>query len=173
MSSLLKNSTLNIGHLPDAVKTNRQILDAYRLLNEQDFSRRSHFFNGRHENLYLEAERIPSLGQVLAQAVTYAACILQLPEHQLKRGFWPNDMGPGKTTSRHDHDEDDELLSGVYYIHVPENSGNLIIHDRYCITEVTPQAGMFVFFAPTVIHSVSQNLSLENRLSIGMNFGPA
>lgn len=168
-----KNSILHVGHLPDAAEINRQILDAYRLMHEQDFSRRSHFFNGRHENLYLDAERIPALGQVLAQAVTFAANILQLPEQQLKRGFWLNDMGPGKTTSRHDHDENDELLSGVYYIHVPKNSGKLIIHDRYSNTEVTPEAGMFVFFTPAVVHSVSTNLSLDNRLSMGMNFGPA
>lgn len=167
------NSILHIGHLPDALEINRHIFDTYHLLREQDFSRRSHFFNGRHENLYLDAERIPALGQVLAQAVTFASGILQLPGHQLKRGFWLNDMGPGHTTTKHDHDEDDELLSGVYYIHVPKNSGNLIIHDRYSNTEVTPQAGMFVFFSPAVIHSVSANQSLENRLSMGMNFGPA
>ena len=172
-SQLLQNSILHIGHLPDAPDINLQILDAYRFLREEDFSRRSHFFNGRHENLYLNSERIPALSVVLAQATTFAASILQLPVQALKRGFWLNDMGPGKTTSRHDHDENDELLSAVYYIHVPENSGNLIIHDRYSNTEVTPQAGMFVFFAPAVVHSVSINQSCENRLSIGMNFGPA
>ena len=173
MTALLQNTILHTGHLPDALEINRQILDAYRLMREEDFSRRSHFFNGRHENLYLNSERIPALERVLAQAMTFAADILQLPVHQLKRGFWLNDMGPGKITSRHDHDEDDELLSGVYYIHVPENSGKLLIHDRYSNTEVTPEAGMFVFFAPAVMHSVSINQSCENRLSIGMNFGPA
>ena len=88
-------------------------------------------------------------------------------------GFWLNDMGPGDATSRHDHDELDELLSAVYYVHVPGNSGNLVIHDAHCRTEVTPKEGMFVFFAPAVVHSVSVNQSAERRLSIAMNFGPA
>jgi hypothetical protein len=170
---LLQNSTIHIGHLADAPEINRQIIDAYNMLHEEDWLRRSHFFDGRFENLYLDSERIPALGQILAQATMFAASILQLPEHKLKRGFWFNDMKPGHTTTKHDHDEDDELLSGVYYITVPENSGNLIIHDRHSQTEVTSKAGMFVFFAPQVMHSVSPNQSGEKRLSIGMNFGPA
>jgi ectoine hydroxylase-related dioxygenase (phytanoyl-CoA dioxygenase family) len=56
---------------------------------------------------------------------------------------------------------------------VPENSGNLIIHDTHCRTEITPKTGMFVFFSPAVLHSVSVNQSPQRRLSIAMNFGPA
>lgn len=169
----LQNSTIHIDHLVSAATINQQILNDYRALGEQDMLRRSHFFGGRFENLYLDQLRIPALGQVLTQATTFAANLLDRSEHSLKRGFWFNDMGPGQSTTKHDHDEDDELLSGVYYIHVPINSGNLIIHDRYSRTEVTPEAGMFIFFAPAVIHSVSCNQSSESRLSIGMNFGPA
>lgn len=172
-SILTHNSSIHIGFLADAEAINRQIMDGYGSLGDQDILRRSHFFGGRFENLYLDHERIPALGQVLAQATSYAASLLGLPEQALKRGFWFNDMGPGQSTTKHDHDEYDELLSAVYYIHVPENSGNLIIHDRYSQTEVTPESGMFVFFAPAVLHSVSCNLSGERRLSIGMNFGPA
>lgn len=170
---LSPNSIIHIGHLPDAPDINRQIVDSYNTLGEEDMLRRSHFFGGRFENLYLEHQRIPALGQVLTQATTFAASLLRMPQQALKRGFWFNDMGPGAVTTKHDHDEDDELLSAVYYITVPENSGSLIIHDRHSKTEVTPEAGMFVFFAPTVMHSVSVNQSGEKRLSIGMNFGPA
>ena len=38
-------------------------------------------------------------------------------------------MDAGQRTTLHHHDENDELLSAVYYIRVPENSGNLILHD--------------------------------------------
>ncbi len=169
---LSSNSIIHIGHLPDAIDINRQIIYGYHLLSEQDFSRRSHFFGGRFENRYLDTQHIPALGQVLSQAMTFAASLLGMPEQGLKRGFWFNDMGPGQSTTKHDHDEDDELLSAVYYITVPENSGSLIIHDLHSKTEVTPEAGMFVFFAPQVMHSVSVNQSGEKRLSIGMNFGP-
>jgi len=170
---LSQNSVIHTSHLSGAVEINRQILDSYSKLLAQDLQRCSHFFGGRHENKYLDQERIPALKGVLAQATTCAASLLKKTEQEIKRGFWFNDMGPGHTTSKHDHDEDDELLSGVYYISVPENSGNLIIHDQHSQTIVTPAAGMFVFFGPTVMHSVTINQSRERRLSIGMNFGPA
>ncbi len=169
---LARNSDIHIGYLPEAREINDAIMQSYLLLREEDFKRRSHFFGGRHENLYLDPERIPELERVLAQANTFAASILELPQNALKLGFWFNDMGPGDATSKHDHDEYDELLSAVYYVHVPENSGKLIIHDAHSHTEVTPESGMFVFFSPLVVHSVSVNQSAERRLSIGINFGP-
>jgi ectoine hydroxylase-related dioxygenase (phytanoyl-CoA dioxygenase family) len=43
--------------------------------------------------------------------------------------------------------------------------------DKYSRTLLTPQAGMFVFFAPDVLHSVNANRSGERRISMGMNFG--
>ena len=167
------NSPIHIDFLPKAAEINRQIMDSYRQLREQDFSRRSHFFGGRYENLYLERERIPAIGQVLEQAQTYAATLLQRAERTLRCGFWLNDMGPGEATTEHNHDDNDELLSGVYYVQVPDNSGELVIVDSHIRSLVTPQAGMFVFFAPTVVHSVNANRSGERRLSIGINFGPA
>lgn len=170
---LARNSDIHIGYLTKAREINDAIMQSYRKLCAKDFKRRSHSFGGRHENLYLDPERIPELEQVLAQAVTFAANLLELPQNALKTGFWFNDMEPGDATGKHDHDEYDELLSAVYYVHVPENSGNLIIHDAHSQTEVTPESGMFVFFSPSVVHSVSVNQSAEKRLSIGMNFGPA
>lgn len=171
---LYTNTPIHAGFLPEAIAINQQIMDAYQKLGAQNFLRRSHFFNGRYENLYLERALIPAIGQVMAQAEVYAQKILNLKQ-RLRSGFWMNDMGPGHVTTEHDHEDDDELLSGVYYVHAPENSGDLVILDKRIQTRtlVTPQAGMFVFFAPSVLHSVSANLSQERRLSIGMNFGPA
>ena len=170
---LYTSARIHIGFHPEAAELNRLILEAYGRISEQDLQRRSHHVAGRYENLYIERERIPAIGRVMAQAEDYARTILQQPGQALRSGFWFNDMGPGQSTSEHNHDDDDELLSGVYYVHVPENSGNLIIVDQYSRTIVSPQAGMFVFFAPSVLHSVSVNQSAERRLSLGMNFGPA
>ena len=69
------------------------------------------------------------------------------------------------------HDDDDELLSCVYYVSVPEDSGKLIIYDGNEMIEIDSQTGNFVFFKPDVRHEVSRNNSYEHRLSIGMNFG--
>ncbi len=91
----------------------------------------------------------------------------------LRAGFWFNAMEAGQQTALHHHDENDELLSAVYYIRVPENSGDLILHDddrRVCIQ---PQEGKLVMFAPHVLHEVTVNYSSELRLSVGMNIGPA
>lgn len=170
---LYTNSRIHIGFLPDAADINRQIMDGYRQLREQDLLRRSHFFGGRYENLYVERDRIPGIARVMEQAESYARSILQWTAPALRSGFWLNDMGPGQMTTEHDHDEDDELLSGVYYVQVPQDSGDLVVVDRRIRSVVAPEAGMFVFFAPTVLHSVSVNRSGERRLSMGMNFGPA
>lgn len=170
--TLLENSRIHIGFMPEAVEINRQIMDAYVQLREADWLRRSHFFDGRYENLYLHRERIPAIGQVLEQAESYAKKLLQKTDEKLRSGFWINDMGPGEATTEHDHDDYDEMLSGVYYVQVPLDSGELVVVDKHSRTLVTPQPGMFVFFAPNVLHSVSINRSRERRISIGMNFGP-
>ncbi len=170
---LSNNSRIYFGFMPDAAAINRQIMEAYLQLHEQDFLKRSHFFGGRHENLYLEREQIPAIDAVLKQAEYYAASTLHQPAESLRSGFWINDMGPNEVTTEHNHDDNDELLSGVYYVQVPPNSGELVIVDKHSRTLVTPQAGMFVFFAPDVLHSVSINCSDERRISMGMNFGPS
>ncbi len=167
---LVTNSRLHIGFMPDSEILNRQIIEGYLQLREQDYLRRSHFFGGRYENLYFERERIPAIARVLEQAESYAQHLLQTST--LRSGFWINDMGPGESTTEHDHDEDDEMLSTVYYVQAPRDSGDLVIVDSHSRTLLTPQAGMFVFFAPSVVHSVSVNCSGERRISMGINFGP-
>jgi hypothetical protein len=171
-SLLIKNVNIHFGFMPDASEINEQIIQAYGQLRTDDLIKRSHYFGGRYENLYLERERIPAIASVLKQAELYASTILQRLQQPLRSGFWINDMGPTEVTSEHDHDDYDEMLSGVYYVQVPENSGELVIIDHHSRTLVTPQAGMFVFFAPDVLHAVNENRSAERRISIGMNFGP-
>ena len=80
-------------------------------------------------------------------------------------------MPPGAITTKHSHDDDDELLSCVYYVAVPDNSGDLIIHTDNENLRINPEEGMFVFFKPDVMHEVTENLSSESRLSIAINFG--
>lgn len=167
------NPIIHVGHLQGAETLNQQILASYKQLREQDLLGRSHFFGGRFENLLIDQDRIPALKLVLEQATTYASILLGESSQPLKRDFWINEMAHGQATSKHDHNEEHELLSAVYYLHVPKNSGNLIIHDEHLYTEFEPVAGTFVFFAPTAMHSVSVNQSNETRLSVGINFSRA
>jgi hypothetical protein len=152
-----------------ATTLNKALLDGF-LLHQQDSNvRRSHLFNGRYENIYLTSAQIPELEDLLNEACEHAGRILGV--NDLQAGCWFNYMPPGAVTTLHSHDDYDELLSGVYYVSVPRNSGQLIIHHENRQHVITPEEGMFVFFAADAVHAVSQNLSGHDRLSIGINFG--
>jgi ectoine hydroxylase-related dioxygenase (phytanoyl-CoA dioxygenase family) len=86
-------------------------------------------------------------------------------------GFWFNAMQPGDKTARHNHDEEDELLSCVYYITAPQQSGDLLLFDREETLRVTPEAGKLVLFSPKLAHAVDENRSDQQRLSVAFNFG--
>ena len=83
------------GNLPDAHRINGRILDAFGTLGEGDFSRRTHFFGGRFENLYLDCDRIPELEPVLHRAEDCAQQILGRDTEPLHCGFWFNAQSPG------------------------------------------------------------------------------
>ena len=157
---------------PQAI--NELLLSGFLRLQDDASVRKTHLFEGRYENIYLNETHIPELAALIEIATKSAESILDV--QNLRAGYWFNYMPPGSTTTLHTHDDDDELLSGVYYVHVPENSGKLIIHknmrdEAHDKIEVTPEAGKFVFFKPDAPHEVGKNLSAEHRLSIGMNFG--
>lgn len=158
--------------LPDAQAINARILKAFETLGEDDFTHRTHFFAGRYENLYLERERVPELDRVLNHAEACARKLLDYGTHPLRMGFWFNAQGPGQDTSEHSHEENDELLSGVYYVSVPQDSGDLVLVDGRLITRTTPLAGGFLFFPPSLVHRVEVNRSPHQRLSIAFNLGP-
>ena len=148
---------------------NAALLKQFLSETDQQTTRKTHYFGGRYENIYIDKDKITELQQVLATAIQAAEQILAITP--IKAGCWFNAMPPGHRTTAHRHDDDDELLSGVYYVNVLENSGRLILGEGDTSTVVQPQAGMFAFFPPTLVHEVEENKSQEMRLSIGMNFG--
>ena len=142
-------------------------------LQNDDIRERSHLFEGRYENIYLNEQRIPQLIEIKALARDLAADILGMDASCLAVGCWLNDMGPGSVTLSHAHDDYDELLSGVYYVTVPENSGELVLHHEGARISIIPEAGNFIFFSPGMPHEVTRNYSEQHRLSLGFNFGPS
>lgn len=153
---------------------NKGILADFDALTDQDFKSKTHMFNGRFENLYLDPEKIPELSIIIESAKQEAARILEIDMADLAVGFWLNAMYPGDVTTAHTHDDDDELLSCVYYARVPdaaEKSGQLIITAGEEKEFITPEEGMFVFFSPETVHEVARNETNEIRLSIAFNFG--
>jgi hypothetical protein len=149
---------------------NKKLLAGFLNHSEDTDIKRTHLFHGRYENIYLDETHIPELKILLDEASAHASNILN--QNNINAGCWFNHMPPGSVTLPHSHNDDDELLSAVYYVEVPKNSGNLIIHANGDDVRITPRAGIFVFFKPDVVHEVSINNSQLDRLSIGINFGP-
>lgn len=173
-TSLLKHPTLAGVFLSDIglpAQTNARLTEQFHQARDAGEIRQTHHFHGRFENTYIPASQVPALAAILAVAHDHATRILG--RHDLKSGFWFNEMGPGHRTSLHSHEESDELLSAVYYIEVPEASGNLLLHGDTGIVSIEPRAGLMVLFDPGLPHEVEVNRSDATRLSVAMNFGPA
>ena len=155
-------------------RLNEKIMAGFINHYQRDDVRKTHLFEGRYENIYLTEQHIPELAPLIVEVTRYAEELLHI--NNLRAGFWFNFMPPGSTTTLHTHDDDDELLSAVYYVDVPEDSGNLVIYENLVAAdsrkiEIAPVAGEFVFFKPDIAHEVSRNNSSKSRLSIGFNFG--
>lgn len=167
-----RSAALHRCGMPDAEGVNRAVEAEFDLLADGDFDRRSHFFGGRFENLYVAPDRVPAVLPILDRALSCAGSILGRPPGTLRCGFWFNRMEPGQGTSEHTHDEHDELLSAVYYVRVPDDSGDLLLYDDPATVRITPEAGTFLFFPPALPHAVETNRGQARRLSIGLNIGP-
>ena len=152
-------------------KINKKIMKGFLLHKDDKDNQNSHFFEERFENIYISQEKIPELGKVVEKIKSHAADITGIQEKYLQIGYWFNFMRPGERTLPHSHDEDDELLSCVYYISVPENSGQLYLGEQESQVVIEPRETLMVFFPPTLIHHVGINRSESNRLSIGVNIG--
>jgi hypothetical protein len=161
-----------IGECQDCDALNATLRARIEFLPERDIVRRQHCLGGRYENLYVAFESMPEIRVILDLATAQAAHILSRPKKDLRIGWWLNIMRPGDITFAHTRDEDDEILSGVYYIDVPPDSGKLVLIDGMRRKEVQPHAGMFIFFAPEILYEVTRNESGCPRISVGFNIGP-
>ncbi len=154
--------------LQDMASINSSILTAFQTMSPKDYDKQTHYFHGRYENIYINEERIPQLELLISKIKNEVSKYLNADNKQIKMGFWLNVMMPGQVTSRHCHDDLDEMVSGVYYIKVPDQSGKLILHSDKDI-EIEPQESMLILFSPALDHQVLVNNSQDIRLSIGLN----
>lgn len=151
---------------------NQVIIEQYQQLLANGKARKTHFFEGRYENTYIDRVLLTHTQDLFSEILTIAQQITGA-NRKLRMGFWFNEMQPGFRTVAHTHEEDDELLSGVYYLKVPKNSGDLLLGKGDNQSQITPNEGDCIFFSPDLMHEVLPNESAEMRLSIGMNFGYA
>jgi len=134
--------------------------------------RRSHYFAGRYENLYLPRESIPALNIILDSALAEAARLLNTDSAELQLGFWFNIMQQGDVTVAHSHDDADELLSATYYLQAPAGSAQLLLSLPDGPRGFAPVEGRFIFFHPALVHEVSAHPLPTPRISLGLNIGP-
>lgn len=167
---LARLSPVRFAELPGAEALNPVLVAAFAREAAEPATRRTHYFAGRHENTYIALDRIPELAPVHAFALAAARQVLG--RSQLRQGFWFNEMHPGQRTTPHDHTGGDELLSGVYYVNFPADSGRLVLHDDEAVITVTPRAGLLVLFPPDLPHEVEEHRGVGTRLSVAFNFGP-
>jgi len=160
-----------ISHLtPTQLSSIDQYLQSL-LKQDSDNLSKTHFFHDRYENLYLENSKNTDLDTLMDESLEFCAKLLQVEKDELDIGYWFNLMAPGHITTLHTHDNLNELLSGVVYLTVPENSGDLILNVNDGEIQLTPIIGNFLFFDPETPHRVTKNNSSSHRLSIGMNIG--
>ena len=168
----LKHETpVYTGSLLEPDRINSQILQQFEAVKNEPDIKKTHHFMGRFENTYIPESRIPAITAILDMGRFYASRILSLVARQIKLGFWFNEMQPGFKTSLHTHEEEDELLSAVYYIQADRNSGDLIVRNAAESIAITPMAGRMILFRPEVPHQVETNNSDIMRLSVAINFG--
>lgn len=103
--------------------------------------------------------------------------------------MWVNINSTSNFNLPHSHvgsDGDEPIWSGVYYLQVPENSGDIIFYDprggalagrkhaalyQKDVTAklITPVEGQMLLFDPLLMHAVATNKSDNERVSIAFN----
>jgi uncharacterized protein (TIGR02466 family) len=123
----------------------------------------------------------------------HAFCELLSPKKIFKvalHSWWMNENSFGDYNSMHNHQNVDSpiLLSGIYYINVPENSGRLYLQNSNLVGNfpeklkeyfndpigwgsyfVVPKKYDLILFPPGVYHMVEPNMSKQKRFSIAFN----
>ena len=157
--------------LPAEPRYFEEIIKGFSRLEDAADTKKTHFFDGRYENIYPSREAFAEIEPLLEVIFDCAQQILE-KEQPLEISFWFNQMQPGHSTTLHTHDDGYELISGVYYLEVPEESGGILLHLPEQTLKISPQAGMMLMFPPDLAHEVTCNNSKQSRLSMAFNIGP-
>jgi hypothetical protein len=170
-ASLPEKKDVHHFHLDEHEKMDKRIRRAYTRLREHPETHKSHLFQGRYENIYPPRAEFPEIEPLLEWILGNSRDLLGHVSDELGIAFWFNEMQPGDKTTLHTHNDGDELLSGVYYLEVPEDSGDIIFHFTGETASFTPDAGDLFLFSPALPHEVGENRSHNVRLSVAFNIG--
>jgi hypothetical protein len=87
-------------------------------------------------------------------------------------GIWGNISSTAHYNNIHTHGSAIGEFSGVYYLQVFPDSGNIVFHDNLFLNKIeyTPVVGDLLLFPSHVPHSVNPNNNSKDRISIAFNF---
>ena len=114
------------------------------------------------------------------------AVSLNFTEHDCMLQMWGMINKKGSFNHEHSHQKENKrsilptilmrkkprqfIISGVYYLQIPEHSGNIIFVDnRKQEIPCTPREGLMLFFPGTFRHYVEENKSDIDRISVSWN----
>lgn len=110
----------------------------------------------------------------------YGEKIKPVQSSDINEVVWAVVHGQNESTNWHDHAthtnyEAGAKVSAVYYVDVPENSGDIVFkcdENPFVSKMYTEKAetGKFILFDSTLQHCVTKNLSNQKRIIISMNF---
>jgi len=138
------------------------------------------------KNVSTEAGVLTEFRSVLDEVVAKCSRSVELPNLKFMN-LWFNINPPGAYNTLHNHQ--DSVLSGVYYIDVPEsNMGNIEFlrdddmpyympplkkYNQFTSQKAVykPEAGMLLLFPSWLKHQVLSNQSNSDRYSLSFNYG--
>lgn len=125
-----------------------------------------------HDNL-LEYEEFNFINIFTSQ---FTKNVLQSSFYNLQN-LWGNISSTNCYNEPHDHsmkfENKQQCWSGVFYLQVPKNSGNLKFHNPSSISDISSfetSTGEFMIFPAHIPHSVGINYASEDRISLAFNF---
>jgi len=95
--------------------------------------------------------------------------------------YWAQVHDKNESTNMHDHVDCFNIknspdLSGVYYLEVPEDSGDIVFqfsinkYNQYRRCWFKPKSGDLLLFPSTLDHFVTKNTAVEKRIAVSFNF---
>jgi uncharacterized protein (TIGR02466 family) len=178
--------------LEDADRLNFDLIDAIQQLRHQD-PKGEQWSNvlGWHsqDNLH-QQDSFKPLMQLVISHVEEVAKFLKWDLQKVSLYIttcWAIANPTHASNSTHNHPN--SILSGVYYVQVPENSGNIFFTDPrpgsqmlipptqestpWTLSRVTYRsvAGALLLFPSWLVHGVEPNLSSAERIAISFNIG--
>jgi hypothetical protein len=140
---------------------NNLLANIYKLKNESNPKLRSNIL-GWQSIQYSNTKDIRWIDNFLKDCCS-TANITNTPT-----AFWFN-ISP-KNAHHRWHSHGGASTIGIFYIQIPENSGNIEFKHNNIITSITPYEGLLLIAPAGIEHRVLANNSDEDRISMAFNF---